>query len=136
MEWTGGCLCGAIRYRAGEAPKYASYCHCGMCRKVTGAPFTGFVEFPDGALAWTQGRLEAYHSSEGVVRRFCATCGSSLTFEAEGIVFLALGSLDCPEQVAVNCHTYTKTQLPGIELADGLPQFPGPAGGKGGRPIE
>lgn len=77
-----------------------------------------------------------YRSSEGVLRRFCGTCGSSLTFEAEGIVFLALGSLDHPERVAVDCHTYTGSKLPGIKLADGLPQFPGPAGGKGGRPIE
>ncbi len=136
MEWTGGCLCGAIRYRAGAAPIYASYCHCAMCRKVSGAPFTGFVEFPDGAIAWTQGQSETYRSSEGVLRRFCGTCGSSLTFEAEGILFLSLGSLDSPEQVDVACHSYTSSRLPAIELADGLPQFPGPAGGKGGRPIE
>ncbi len=136
MGWTGGCLCGAIRYLAGEPPNYASYCHCGMCRKVSGAPFTGFVEVPDGALAWTQGQLEVYRSSEGVLRRFCGTCGSSLTFEAGGILFVALGSLDFPEQVDVTCHTYTSSRLPAIELADGLPQFPGPAGGKGGRSIE
>ena len=78
MEWTGGCLCGAIRYRAGEPPNYASYCHCGMCRKISGAPFTGFVEFPDGVLDWTQGRLEVYRSSEVVLRRFCGTCGQSM----------------------------------------------------------
>ena len=136
MAWTGGCLCGAIRYRVSEAPKYASYCHCGMCRKVSGAPFTGFFEVPDGNLEWTQGQLQAYHSSEGVLRRFCGNCGSSLTFEAEGIVFLSLGSLDHPERVAVDCHTYTGSRLPEVKLTDGLPQFPGPAGGKGGRPIE
>ena len=136
MEWTGGCLCGSIRYRASDAPRWASYCHCGMCRKVSGAPFAGFVEFPPGSLEWTKGRPQPYHSSEGVVRRFCAACGSSLTFEADGVVFLSLGSLDRPEQVNVNCHTYTSSRLPGIELADGLPQLPGPVGGKGGRPID
>ncbi len=136
MDWTGGCLCGAIRYRASEAPKYASYCHCGMCRKVSGAPFTGFVEFPNRNLEWTQGQLEVYRSSQDVLRRFCGTCGSSLTFEADGILFVSLGSLDSPERVAVKCHTYTSSRLPAIELADGLPNFPGPAGGKGGRPIE
>ena len=49
---------------------------------------------------------------------------------------MSLGSLDVPERVAVTCHTYTKAQLPGIKLADGLPSFTGPAGGKGGRPVE
>ena len=50
MDWTGGCLCGSIRYRASDAPHWASYCHCGMCRKVSGAPFMGFVEFPEGTF--------------------------------------------------------------------------------------
>lgn len=136
MEWTGGCLCGSIRYRASDAPKWASYCHCGMCRKVSGAPFSGFVEFPEGAFEWTQGQLRHYQSSNGVIRRFCGNCGSSLTFEADGVLFISMGSLDFPEQVDFNCHTYTKSGLPGIELADGLPQFPGPVGGKGGRPID
>jgi hypothetical protein len=136
MEWTGGCLCGSIRYRAGQAPQWASYCHCGMCRKVSGAPFSGFVEFPPGTLEWTRGQLRRYQSTDGVIRRFCGTCGSSLTFEADGVLFLSLGSLDAPEQVVFNCHTYTDSRLPGMELADGLPQFPGPVGGKGGRPID
>ncbi len=136
MDWTGGCLCGAIRYRATAAPAYASYCHCGMCRKNSGAPFTGFVQFPDGVFAWTQGEPAAYRSSDGVIRRFCGTCGSSLTFEADGLLFLTLGSLDTPEAVAFDRHTYTRSRLPNIALADGLAHVPGPAGGKGGRPID
>lgn len=136
MEWTGGCLCGSIRYRASAEPQWASYCHCGMCRKISGAPFMGFVEFPEGTFEWIQGQLNQYQSSKGVTRRFCSNCGSSLTFEAGGILFISQGSLDFPEQVVFDCHTYTKTQLPGIELADKLPQFPGPVGGKGGRPID
>ena len=55
---------------------------------------------------------------------------------ADGILFMSLGSLDVPERVAFTCHTYTKAQLPGIKLADGLPSFPGPASGKDGRPVE
>ena len=136
MEWTGGCLCGAIRYRADAAPKWASYCHCGMCRKASGAPFMGFVEFPQGTFEWTQGTPDEYESSKDVIRRFCGICGSSLTFEAGEVLFVSLGSLDCPEHVDFNCHTYTTAQLPQIKLADGLPQYPGPVGGKGGRPID
>ena len=134
MQWTGGCLCGAIRYRASDAPQWASYCHCGMCRKISGAPFTGFVQFQAGTFEWTQGQLIRYQSSNGVIRRFCGTCGSSLTFEADAVLFVSLGSLDSPDQIDVKCHTYTKTRLPGMALTDGLPHFPGPVGGKGGRP--
>ena len=136
MEWTGGCLCGSVRYRASEAPHWASYCHCGMCRKVSGAPYMAFVEFPEGTLKWTDGLAKDYESSSGVIRRFCERCGSSLTFEADGLVFISLGSLDYPEQVTVQYHCYTQSRLSGIRLADGLPEFPGPFGGKGGRPID
>lgn len=136
MEWTGGCLCGSIRYRASDAPQWASYCHCRMCRKISGAPFMGFVQFPEGTFEWIQGQLNRYQSSIGVIRHFCSNCGSSLTFETDGMLFISLGSLDFPEHVIVERHCYTKTRLPGMELADGLPQFSGPVGGKGGRPID
>jgi hypothetical protein len=107
-----------------------------MCRKVSGAPYMGFVEFPEGSFEWTQGQPAEYASSSGVIRRFCSHCGSSLTFEADGMVSIALGSLDFPEHVAVERHCYTQDRLPGIKLADGLPEFPGPFGGKGGRAID
>ncbi len=136
MDWAGGCLCGAVRYRASAAPDYASYCHCGMCRKASGAPFSGFVQFPEGTVEWTKGRPDRYTSSDGAVRRFCATCGSALTFEADNVLFMTLGSLDAPEKVDFDCHTYTAFKLPQIHLTDGLPHHPGPAGGKGGRPID
>lgn len=133
MEWTGGCLCGAVRYRADEVPDYASYCHCSMCRKASGAPFSAFVQFREGSVTWTEGEPATYVSSKGVRRRFCGHCGSSLTFEAEGILFLTLGSLDQPDKVTFVRHTYTRSRLPGMDIADGLPTCPGPAGGKGGR---
>ncbi len=136
MEWTGGCLCGRVRYRASERPHWASYCHCGMCRKVSGAPFMGFVEFPGGTLEWLGEEANRYESSAGVIRRFCGTCGSSLTFDADGMVFIALGSLDHPERVTVERHAYAASRLPGLKFADDLPEFLGPVGGKGGRPVD
>lgn len=134
MDWSGGCLCGQIRYVSDADPQWASYCHCSMCRRVSGAPFMSFVEFPNGALRWTESDCAIYESSDGIMRRFCGTCGTSLTFEAEGLVFIALGSLDHPERVVVERHCYTRSKLPGIQLNDDLPQFPGPCGGKGGLP--
>ncbi len=136
MEWTGGCLCGGIRYRTDEQPRWASFCHCSMCRKVSGAPFTAFVEFDPARLSWEQGEPGIYRSSASVIRRFCGNCGSALTFEANGVLFVTLGSLDAPESIDFNCHTYTSSRLPGMELADDLPNYPGPVGGKGGRPAD
>ena len=136
MTITGGCLCGEILYRASEAPVWASFCHCGMCRKASGAPVMSFVEFADGVFEWTKGQAEKYVSSDGVVRRFCRTCGGSLTFEMDGRIFISLGSLDHPECVEIQRHCYTRFRLPNIKLADGLPEFEGPSGDKGGKSVD
>lgn len=135
MKWSGGCLCGSIKYQASDKPQWATYCHCATCRKVSGAPYIGFVEFPHGSFEWLQGQCSQYRSSNGATRGFCSHCGSSLTFEVDGMLFISLGSLDFPEQVVVESHCYTKSRLPRIELSDGLPQFPGSVGGKGGLDI-
>src|SRR5262245_25678266 len=37
---TGGCLCGEIRYKVTEPSLDNNYCHCRMCQKFSGAPFT------------------------------------------------------------------------------------------------
>ena len=45
MTWTGGCLCGRLRYRADAEPVRAVICHCSICRRVSGAPMLCFVHF-------------------------------------------------------------------------------------------
>ncbi|RDY66007.1 hypothetical protein DX912_15040 [Lysobacter soli] len=49
----GGCLCGAIRYRATAEPLRGVICHCGMCRRHSGAPALAFVHFPATAFTWS-----------------------------------------------------------------------------------
>ena len=45
MTITGGCLCGQVRYQVETEPLWICHCHCGMCRKHTGAPLASFVGF-------------------------------------------------------------------------------------------
>jgi hypothetical protein len=35
--YTGGCLCGALRWRLEERPLAINACHCIDCKKLTGA---------------------------------------------------------------------------------------------------
>ena len=63
MERTGGCLCGAVRYRVTAEPLHATHCHCSMCRRASGAAFLTFATFPASALTWTEGEPAVYRSS-------------------------------------------------------------------------
>ena len=49
-DLVGGCLCGAVRYRAARMAR-AGLCHCRMCQKASGAPV---VAFGKGILRSTQ----------------------------------------------------------------------------------
>ena len=82
MVWTGGCQCGAVRFRVEGEPKRASICHCRMCQKAMAAPFGAFATFPAEAVSWTRGARKIFLSSEHVARGFCGDCGTPLTFEA------------------------------------------------------
>ncbi len=126
MEWTGGCLCGAVRYRATVDPIRAVSCHCGMCRRVSGAAFVTFVHFPIGAFEWIGREPARYRSSAEANRGFCPECGSTLDMHEsvlEDRVQVSLGSLDHPERVRPDDHVWTQEQLPWLKIDDDLPRF-------------
>ena len=83
--YTGGCLCGALRYEADGEPLYAGYCFCGDCRKASGSGFIPFMGFPRSALRVTgEARKFIVRSARGTdaVRNSCPVC-SSLVFGGE-----------------------------------------------------
>ena len=121
MEWTGGCLCGRVGYRVSEDPQWVGYCHCSLCRKQSGAPYTTCVLFSQEAFEWTRDQPSYYRSSEKATRAFCELCGSSLTWETPGAFTVFVGSLDRPEDVQPSSHCYTATKLPWVRLDDNLP---------------
>jgi hypothetical protein len=127
MEWTGGCLCGAVRFRASADPVRAVNCHCGTCRRFSGAAFMTFVHFPADAFAWTGKKPTRYRSSADAERGFCALCGSTLSMHEAILpdrVQVSLGSLDRPDLIRPDDHVWTKSQLPWLEVVDHLPRFP------------
>jgi hypothetical protein len=128
MEWSGGCLCGKVRYRAGTDPIRVVNCHCGMCRRSSGAAFMTFVHFPAREFAWQGAEPVRYRSSADAERGFCAVCGSTLSMHEAVLadrVQVSLGSLDRPELVRVDDHVWTASQLPWLTVVDDRPRFPG-----------
>jgi hypothetical protein len=104
MSWSGGCQCGAVRFRVGGELGEASICHCRMCQKAMGGFFGPFVSVPRiDDLVWTRGARKRFQSSNKVHRGFCGACGTPLTFEfGEGHIGLAIGALDRPGEVALS----------------------------------
>src|SRR5262245_7186057 len=77
----GGCLCGAVRYRATGDSIARSLCHCRTCRLASGAPSLAWVIFRARDFAFIAGQPARFESSPGVIRTFCGRCGTSLTYQ-------------------------------------------------------
>src|SRR5713226_4661114 len=105
----GGCLCGAIRYRAvGEATN-ATLCHCRTCRKAAGAPIVAWVTFQANDFSFVSGEPVQFRSSPKVLRAFCGACGTPLTYVNENFplgVDVTVCSLDDPARFEPADHTW------------------------------
>ena len=98
-EATGGCQCGAVRYRLDAVPSGTHICHCRMCQKAGGAPFMASVL--TSSFVVTRGALSTFQSSDIAERGFCAACGTPLTYRflPGQVLTVTLGSLDDPNAV-------------------------------------
>ncbi|HEX2842798.1 GFA family protein [Hyphomicrobium sp.] len=94
---TGGCLCGAVRFRLTGPPFEIDYCHCATCRKHTGAPVSVFLDCKRDLVEFTQGAPTYYESSPGIQRGFCGKCGATLTYETGDEIHIHVGAMDHPE---------------------------------------
>jgi hypothetical protein len=123
----GGCLCGAIRYRA-LGPAYGiTHCHCRTCRRASGAPFVSWAGFDRDKFTFSRGGPVVYASSPEVLRTFCSSCGTPLTYQRTDTpdsIDVTLGSMDDPEALRPEDHTWTESRLSWISLNDRLPEYP------------
>jgi hypothetical protein len=122
----GGCHCGAIRYRVTGALRHVSYCHCESCRRTTGAPFVAWGTCALNRFSVLRGKLSQYASSEPVIRGFCGSCGTSLTYshrERPQEIDVILVTLDDPDVFTPGFHVWVRDKLPWVNIEDGLPQF-------------
>lgn len=122
---SGGCLCGDVRYTVSAAPDHAIYCHCTMCRKASGAPYTGWFVVKTDAVAWITQEPSEYKSSTRAVRKHCRRCGAQIVWHSlkrPEMIALTIGSLDTPGAVKPEKHIFWADRVPGLEAEDGLPK--------------
>jgi hypothetical protein len=73
-----------------------------------------------------------FESSPGVRRRFCAHCGSPLTYDAErwpGEIHVHVSALERPADFPPRLHAYVLERIPWLEVHDDLPRY-GVVGGR------
>lgn len=127
-KYTGGCMCGAIRYELNCETPWSTYCHCESCRRHTGAPVTVLVAGLPEYVTWLTGTRALYESSPGRHRGFCKDCGCSLTWEAEvngSWLGLHISTFDNPEMLPPVDHVFCDDAISWVELKDELPRFKG-----------
>jgi hypothetical protein len=122
----GGCYCGAVAYTVRDAFEYALICHCGECRRRTGAAAKPFAGAPAHALEITAGaeaiaRLgdaQGHHAS-------CGACGSLLySLVRDGAyVHVTLGTLIDPPTIRPSAHIFVGSKAVWEVICDDLPQF-------------
>ena len=141
QRFTGGCLCGALRYEARGAPVNAGYCYCGDCRKASGSGFMPFMGFAAEAVTFS-GAVRRFTSRAAhggpSDRNFCAVCGS-LVFggvlgESTSFTVYA-GSLDDASLFQPRFAIFGARRPAWVCAAEGIAVFdempPGPSSGVG-----
>ena len=128
---TGGCACGAVRYRCDAEPLTMFYCHCRDCQRASGGPFVAAVLLPAKSFRFTKGAPATFatpSTSGGThVRGFCRDCGSRLTGgqreEPTPWIGVVAGSLDDPSRFKPRMHIFVSHAQPWDRLDDDLPKY-------------
>jgi len=121
-QYSGGCQCGAVRFRVEGALGEASVCHCRMCQKASGNFYLPLVSARQAKLTWTRGEPKRFRSSNHASRGFCAECGTPLTYEAPDGVALTIAAFDDPSGIAPVFQWGIEAKLPYV---DEIPSLPG-----------
>jgi hypothetical protein len=119
---TGGCQCGAVRFRVEGDLGRASICHCRMCQKAFGGFYGPLVGAKRAQVTWTRGAPKYFQSSNKVRRGFCGDCGTPLTYEwSEETVELAIGAFDDPAPIKPAIQVAVEDALPWAAELGALP---------------
>lgn len=127
--FSGGCLCGAVRYAAEGEPKFAGLCFCRDCQRASGSACVGFMGIPASRLRVTGETRRfvsvAIHGGEAV-RNHCPACGSLLfggTYGVDSQHTVYAGSLDDPAAFRPGMVIFGKDRPDWFALPEGVRVF-------------
>lgn len=126
---TGGCSCGAVRYRLTSEPLFVHCCHCLNCQRQTGSAFVVniLIEADRVELLGEEPQTVSVPRSGGKTQKIwrCATCQVAVysQYTTPDVLFVRAGTLDEPSAVAPDVHIFTRSKLPWVVLPKDVPAF-------------
>ena len=128
-SFSGGCLCGAVRYESMADPVATAHCHCQDCRRSSGTGHCSHLGVPTPAFSMA-GEVTIYESAADsgnmVDRAFCPTCGAAVYSVNSGmtdLIFLRASSLDDPEVFQPQMVVYARSATSWDPIDPNLPAF-------------
>ena len=118
---TGGCQCGAVRYRLDAPPVVFYICHCTECQKQSSSGFgeSFRVRRSDLTIEGELAPFERESASGGVVGEFCPRCGTRL-FHHRGkyaeMLNIKAGTLDDTSWLRPAGHIWTRSKQPWVKI--------------------
>lgn len=122
-ELTGGCNCGAVRYRLAQGMRLPPYaCHCTDCQTRTGSAFSEHMLFAEqdislegpvkaGTMVQPSGAVSTIHGCETCLARIYATNDRNPGFGS-----LRCGTLDNSALLEIHVHFWVASKQPWIIL--------------------
>ena len=127
--FTGGCLCGAVRYESTATPMIVAHCHCVDCRKTSGTGHCTHIVIPKQAFT-INGEVTFYErpadSGNMVARGFCPKCGAAIystNAAMPDMVFPRASSLDDLEVATPQLVVYASRAASWDHVDPKLPSF-------------
>ncbi|HEV2442996.1 MAG TPA: GFA family protein [Steroidobacteraceae bacterium] len=127
--YTGGCLCGYVRYEARGEPLSQGYCFCADCRKASGSGFIPFLMFPASSVRFageTRHSIAKSVRGSDAVRNHCAICGGLVFGGIVGKVSnhsIYGGSLDDPSLFRPTIAIFARDKPDWVLMPPGLEVF-------------
>jgi len=126
--YTGGCLCGKVRFEITDTIQDIVYCHCSLCRKAQGSAFAtnGNVNKDKFKFISGENELTAYESSPGQMKYFCKHCGSPIMSKTDSNpskVRVRLGTIETAISEKPMAHIFATSKANWEDIEGDLPQY-------------
>jgi len=126
--YSGGCLCGKVRFEITSEIQNIIYCHCSQCRKAQGSAFAtnGNVDTGGFKIVSGENELTGYESPPGQTKYFCKHCGSPIISKNESSpnkIRVRLGAIETDISERPIAHIFSTSKANWEDIEGDLPQY-------------